>query len=149
MAVNIKSDAFSSEAVKLVELAIDQLFLEVGRIHKETGKLTDDILSALHSVFQGSLIPALDLVDRRSITCLTGPSGRYIFQVIGSSGTPYTCLSTTHYCSCPAYHYSVLLKEEHLMCKHILAIRLSQTMGLIKHLEVSDKEIKMAILQMD
>lgn len=92
-------------------------------------------------MFQAPLLPALDLVDQRNVSLITSPSGRSIYQVIGSSGTPYTCFTTSHYCSCPAYKYAVLLKDDHVMCKHVLAIKLAQAMKLCKMLEVTDEEM--------
>ncbi|KAK3598988.1 hypothetical protein CHS0354_024664 [Potamilus streckersoni] len=92
-----------------------QLLKEVETVYKEKGKLTDEVLSALQCVFQDSLLPALDLVDKRSVSRVTCPAGRSLYQVVGSSGTPYTCFTSSVYCSCPAYRYSVLLKEEHMM----------------------------------
>ncbi|XP_021357252.1 zinc finger SWIM domain-containing protein 7-like isoform X1 [Mizuhopecten yessoensis] len=93
----------------------EQLLKEVEHSYKSTGRLTDEILSALQFVFQTTLLPALDLVDQRNVTRLSSPSGRIIYQVVGSSGTPYTCLATSIYCSCPAYRFSVLLKQDHIM----------------------------------
>ncbi|KAI0223249.1 Zinc finger SWIM domain-containing protein 7 [Lamellibrachia satsuma] len=83
-----------------------QLFDEVSQSHREYGSLTDEILSALHVVFQAPLLAALDLVDHHQVTRLTSPSGRTVCQVIGSSGTPYTCLLTIDYCGCPSYQFS-------------------------------------------
>ena len=31
---------------------------------------------------------------------------RLVFQVIGSSGTPYICFNSSHYCSCPAFTFT-------------------------------------------
>ncbi|XP_052103349.1 zinc finger SWIM domain-containing protein 7-like isoform X4 [Mytilus californianus] len=95
----------------------------------------------LSFVYQSPLLPALDLVDHRNVSHMTSPSGRSVYQVIGSSGTPYTCFTTSLYCSCPAFRYSVLMKDDHLMCKHVLAIKLSEAMKLTKTLEVTDDEM--------
>ncbi|OWF55989.1 zinc finger SWIM domain-containing protein 7-like isoform X2 [Mizuhopecten yessoensis] len=127
----------------------EQLLKEVEHSYKSTGRLTDEILSALQFVFQTTLLPALDLVDQRNVTRLSSPSGRIIYQVVGSSGTPYTCLATSIYCSCPAYRFSVLLKQDHIMCKHTLAIRLAITMDLCKELKVSNQELVKAITSID
>ncbi|XP_046579400.1 zinc finger SWIM domain-containing protein 7-like, partial [Haliotis rubra] len=126
-----------------------QLLGEVERVYAAHGRLTDEILSSLQFVFQGPLLPALDLVDRKAVSIVTSPSGRSLYQVIGSSGTPYTCFTSSTYCCCPSYRFSVLLKEDHMMCKHLLAILLSKRMGLIQTAGVTDQELSAMIVQMD
>ncbi|KAI8739984.1 zinc finger SWIM domain-containing protein 7-like [Biomphalaria glabrata] len=127
----------------------EKLLKEVERSYGETGKLSDDLLSALNCLFHGTLLSALELVDKSSVTKMTSPSGRTVFQVIGASGAPYLCLPNLNYCSCPAYNFSVLKKEEHLMCKHVLAMRLSQAMNRCKKLDVTNEEITSMILSLD
>lgn len=125
---------------KVSEVA-EQLLTEVNSVYSKTGKLSDELLSALNFVFQAPLLPALDIVDNRNVTTISCPSGRKVYQVIGTSGTPYICLPSGSYCSCPAYRYSVLLKDDHLMCKHVLAIKLAEAMDLSKSQQVTDLEM--------
>jgi len=127
----------------------NQLMLEVQKEYSENKKLTDRLLSSLHFVFQGPLLSALQLVDKLAVTLIESPSGRKLYQVIGASGTLYTCFNNLKYCSCPAYHFSVLRKEDHLMCKHVLAIRLSEAMDCCKTITVTDPEISNMIRDMD
>ncbi|KAF5911925.1 hypothetical protein HPG69_015903, partial [Diceros bicornis minor] len=61
--------------------------------------------------------------------------------VLGSSGKTYTCLASCHYCSCPAFTFSVLRKSDSLLCKHLLAVYLSQVMRTCQQLSVSDKQL--------
>ncbi|OWK15516.1 ZSWIM7, partial [Cervus elaphus hippelaphus] len=61
--------------------------------------------------------------------------------VLGSSGRTYTCLASCHYCSCPAFAFSVLRKGDSLVCKHLLAVYLSQVMRTCQQLSVSDKQL--------
>lgn len=102
-------------------LVVDALRLEANRQHKEAGELSDDMLLALHSVFGQALSHALDLIDRRKLTLICGPSGRRLFTVAGSKGQEYTCLLSEEYCTCPAFAHSVLAKNDNGMCKHLLA----------------------------
>lgn len=117
----------------------EQLLAEVRREKQDTGSLSDDLLSALHFVFRQPLLHALDLLDRGVVTHVTSPSGRELYQVKGSSGD-YTCLPRVGYCSCLSFVYTVLLREEALMCKHLLAVQLSIAMesSITKH--VTDKQ---------
>lgn len=133
----------------VLDSVTEQLLKEVEHSYKSTGQLTDELLTALQFVFQTTLSPALDLVDHRNITRISSPCGRVLYQVVGSSGTPYTCLSTSIYCSCPAYRYSVLMKQDHIMCKHTLAIRLAVAMDLCKELVVTNEELVKVITNMD
>ncbi|KAM4726997.1 zinc finger SWIM domain-containing protein 7 isoform 2-T2 [Anableps anableps] len=97
--------------------------------------------SKLKFVFGTCALPALDLVDQRSVTCLSSPSGRKAFQVIGASGRLYTCFLYCHYCPCPAFTYTVLRRNQGLLCKHILAIYLCQAMAVTQQESVSDQQM--------
>uniref|UniRef100_A0A8D0BS73 Zinc finger SWIM-type containing 7 n=2 Tax=Salvator merianae TaxID=96440 RepID=A0A8D0BS73_SALMN len=100
----------------------------------------------LKFVFRSSAVPALDLVDRQSVTRITSPSGRTVFQVVGSSGKRYTCYSSCHFCNCPAFAFSVLRKGNSLVCKHLLAVYLSQAVGSCQELTVPDKQLTRLLL---
>ncbi|XP_063306116.1 zinc finger SWIM domain-containing protein 7 isoform X1 [Pelobates fuscus] len=119
----------------------EELIREIKRNFQETSQISDEHLLALKFIFGPTALQALDLVDQRSVTRVTSPSGRTTFQVTGSSGKMYTCYSFCHYCSCPAFSFSVLRKNESLLCKHILAVYLSQATGTCQERTVSDEQI--------
>lgn len=113
------------------------------------GTLSDGCLTALHSIFQQNLVPALDLVERGGVTkyvCSSVASGgrgtvnRELYVVQGSTGNQYVCLTTSRYCSCPSFAYSVLVKGDALLCKHQLAVRLAVAVGRCETVEVSGEE---------
>ncbi|XP_053766975.1 zinc finger SWIM domain-containing protein 7 isoform X2 [Desmodus rotundus] len=81
----------------------------------QCARVPDEHLLSLKFVFGSSALQALDLVDRQSITLISSPSGRRVYQVLGSSGKMYTCLTSCHYCSCPAFAFSVLRKSDSLL----------------------------------
>jgi len=128
-----------------MDTIFENLMDAVRNSYKEHGTLTNDILSVLHSVIPGPLLAALDLIDRQAVTILESPSGRRVYQVIGSSGTPYICLLSTDYCSCPAYKYAVLTRGDTKYCKHLLSIRLSVAMETCKQQEISNSELTSAL----
>uniref|UniRef100_A0AAZ1Y394 SWIM-type domain-containing protein n=1 Tax=Oreochromis aureus TaxID=47969 RepID=A0AAZ1Y394_OREAU len=99
----------------------------------------------LKFVFGSCALQALDLVDQHSVTCLTSPSGRKAFQVTGGSGRLYTCFLSCHYCPCPAFAYSVLRRNEGLVCKHILAVYLSRAMAATQQEIVSDQQMSLLL----
>ncbi|CAL9685854.1 unnamed protein product [Knipowitschia caucasica] len=119
----------------------EQLFKDIQKIFRETSQLPDDILIALKFVFGPCALQALDLVDQRSVTCLSSSSGRRTFQVTGASGRMYICFVTCHFCPCPAFAYTVLRRNEGLLCKHLLAVYLSQAMNVTQQEAVSDQEM--------
>ncbi|KAJ6228533.1 zinc finger swim domain-containing protein [Anaeramoeba flamelloides] len=45
-----------------------------------------------------------------------------------------------HYCSCPDFHYNVINRQKNLFCKHILAVRIASTLGLIEKREIKESE---------
>ncbi|XP_041749136.1 zinc finger SWIM domain-containing protein 7-like [Coregonus clupeaformis] len=97
--------------------------------------------SWLRFVFGSCALQALDLVDQRSVTCVSSPSGRTAYQVMVRPGLLYTCYTSCHYCACPAFAYTVLRKNESLLCKHILVGNLSQVMGLSQQETLSDQQM--------
>ncbi|XP_068748825.1 zinc finger SWIM domain-containing protein 7-like [Montipora capricornis] len=118
----------------------DQLFVEVRLVKEQHGQLTDELLSALHFVFHQPLLHALDLVDQKKVTKLTSTSGRVLYQVEGSSNRVYNCLITGEFCTCPSYTYTVLVKTESLMCKHLLAVHLAEALGECTNKAIRDEE---------
>ncbi|XP_025088937.1 zinc finger SWIM domain-containing protein 7-like isoform X2 [Pomacea canaliculata] len=118
-----------------------KLFDEAERAFTDKGRVTEDILTALQSVFPSSLLPACELVDKGAITRVVSPSRSGIYQVVGASGVIYTCFESSTYCSCPAYRFSVLHKEDQLMCKHHLAMRLSNITRKTKVTNLTDQQM--------
>ncbi|CAF98509.1 unnamed protein product, partial [Tetraodon nigroviridis] len=125
----------------LLPAVAEQLFQDIEKIYLESSQIPDDLLMALRFVFGPCALQALDLVDRRSVTRLSSPSGRSVFQVTGGSGRSYTCLVSCHYCPCPAFSYSVLRRNDALLCKHILAVYLCRAMGVTRQESVCDQQM--------
>ncbi|XP_061461237.1 zinc finger SWIM domain-containing protein 7 isoform X2 [Rhineura floridana] len=93
----------------------EELLKEIEKAFRETSHVPDDLLMALKFIFGASALPALDLVDRQSVTRMVSPSGRTVYQVAGSSGKLYTCYASCHFCTCPAFTFSVLRKGDSLV----------------------------------
>ncbi|KAJ7416435.1 Zinc finger SWIM domain-containing protein 7 [Willisornis vidua] len=111
----------------------EELLKEIKKAFQETSHVPDDLLLG-HDVWtmtgggiQGQLLS--DLIQ--------GNTSR----VLGSSGKLYTCYSSCHFCTCPAFGFSVLQKSESLLCKHILAVYLSQALGACQELPVSEEQL--------
>ncbi|XP_030010909.1 zinc finger SWIM domain-containing protein 7 [Sphaeramia orbicularis] len=119
----------------------EQLLADIQRTYEDTAHIPDDLLIALTFVLGSCVLPALDLVDRRSVSRLSSPSGRSVFQVVGGSGRVYTCLTSCHFCPCPSFAYAVLHRGGALMCKHLLAVYLSQAMGVTQQDAVTDQHM--------
>ncbi|XP_075710492.1 zinc finger SWIM domain-containing protein 7 isoform X2 [Rhinoderma darwinii] len=139
------SDGPGDSCSKNMELTLpsvaEELLREIKQKYQETSQISDEHLLGLKFIFGPTALYALDLVDQRSVTHVTSPSGRSTFQVTGSSGKVYTCYKACHYCSCPAFSFSVLRRSDSLVCKHILAVYLSQAVGCCQDLSVSDKQM--------
>ncbi|XP_057573063.1 zinc finger SWIM domain-containing protein 7 isoform X2 [Hippopotamus amphibius kiboko] len=125
---------------------VEELLREMAAAVRDGAPIPDEHLLSLQFVFGSSAVQALDLVDRQAITSISSPSGRHVYQVLGSSGKTYTCLASCHYCSCPAFAFSVLRKSDSLLCKHLLAVYLSQVTRTCQQLAVSDKQLTDVLL---
>ncbi|XP_025892749.1 zinc finger SWIM domain-containing protein 7 [Nothoprocta perdicaria] len=132
-----------------VAAAGEELLAEIGSAFAQAAHVPDELLLGLKFLFGPCALPALDLVDQRSVTRVVSPSGRTAYQVLGSSGKLYTCYSSCHFCTCPAFDFTVLQKNESLLCKHILAVYLSQAMGACQELSVSEEQLTNILLAED
>ncbi|XP_066490907.1 zinc finger SWIM domain-containing protein 7 isoform X2 [Tiliqua scincoides] len=124
----------------------EELLKEIEKVFHEMSHVPDDHLRALKFIFGASAIQALDLVDCQAVTRIVSPSGRTVYQVLGSSRKLYRCYASCHFCPCPAFAFSVLRKGDNLLCKHLLAIYLSQAMGTCQELTMPDKQLTRLLL---
>ena len=104
--------------------------------------ISDQLLSDLFFAFQTPLEHALDLIDKAAVTRLVNRlcPDHFVLQVVGSSGSTYTCFPESPFCTCPFYKFSVLRKEEFIMCKHAIAVRLALCLDAYKDVEISPAE---------
>ncbi|KAH9951551.1 hypothetical protein B0H21DRAFT_180561 [Amylocystis lapponica] len=114
----------------------------------------EDSLEKLRFFFPDTLVlAALDLIDHDNVIKYTTPWGRSQYEVLGTTanysvflalGTPSHSLS---YCTCPAFAYSVLLSESHLMCKHVLATLLAQRLSRCVERPMTQDELAAFVLR--
>lgn len=125
MAVSSEREALG----KMIILVGEQVLSQAGTEMKGTGMITDETMNKLYFIFGPPLYQALDLLDKGDIVCIINPTGKRVYQVNASSGSnQYLCLESVHYCSCPYFLYSVLVRNEALMCKHLLSVKLACAM---------------------
>ncbi|KAK1331715.1 hypothetical protein QTO34_009689 [Cnephaeus nilssonii] len=132
--------AEASPAVTLPAV-VEELLSEMATAVRESARVPDEHLLLLKFVFGSSALQALDLVDRQSVTLISSPSGRHAYQVLGSSGKTYTCLASCHYCSCPAFAFSVLRKSDSLLVRMAQSLPTAPELGKKLQLSVSDKQL--------
>lgn len=105
-------------------------------------------MSSLHSVFQQPLLSALDLIDQDSVAKITCPAGRSLYQVRGTSGTRYYCFTSSNYCNCPSFLFSVLKKQDVLYCKHAIAGLVGEALGRVDNKQISNDEFSKLLSDM-
>jgi len=98
------------------------------------GGLSEDDIQKLRQFFPDNLLlAALDLIDRDRVTEHQTTWGRSFYEVYGSTSTYAITLNVVpdrpHFCTCPSYAFSVLLSEENIMCKHILAVMVARRLN--------------------
>lgn len=135
------------------ELLMKVLHELLEEVKENGGTFSDEQLKALETLFPQHLLAALDLAERGAVTqytCSSPHGDKTLYLVQGSSGQQYLCFSSSSYCSCPSFTYSVLVRKEMLLCKHQLALHLAHAMqaqGMCRHVHVSGEEwAKMAAL---
>ncbi|KAJ7593861.1 hypothetical protein C8J56DRAFT_422971 [Mycena floridula] len=94
--------------------------------------LPQEKIQQLQALLPDNLIrAALDLIDRENVVKYSSSWGHVHYEVAGTTATYSVFLDLerspmTTYCSCPAFHYSVMISKTHLLCKHVLATRLAR-----------------------
>jgi len=101
----------------------------------------EDLLKKLHFFFPEALVlAALDIVDRDGVIRYTSPLQRVQHQVVGTKRNCYVFPNlpvwansgvNRYFCDCPSFTLSVLSAESNLMCKHLLATYLAETLGRV------------------
>ena len=124
----------------LIDL-LERVLLPIRQRNKEE-EMKDSELLALHFLFGQNSLHALDLIDKGSVKKLVSPSRRELYICRGSTGSRYFCLKYGKFCNCPSYQYSVLVRGDALMCKHLLAVIISDALKRCEIVNVSDEEIK-------
>ena len=102
----------------------------------------------LLTTFSTSLLPAWDLVDHKAVIKLRSTSGRCVYEVAGVSEERYPCLWEADFCPCTSFHYSVLTKEEAIMCKHLLAEHICIALEQISCIDVTNHSLTESLLNM-
>ena len=126
----------------LVESAIYKILesVKTKRLKGEK-RIRDEDLLALKLLCGPNLLPALDIVDKSGVELHTCPSGRTTYVVKGSSRNTYVCLRTANFCSCLSFQYTVLMRRDSVMCKHLLAVCVAEAIGSAVEQEVSDEDM--------
>ncbi|XP_053214454.1 zinc finger SWIM domain-containing protein 7-like [Panonychus citri] len=104
-------------------------------------KLSDDYLTQLVYLFGDDLINALTLIDDKRIYLVRSDSGRQVFKVL-SQDKPihYICYKNAYYCTCLAFKHKVISSDS-IMCKHLIATRIADAMGLIEIENINDQQM--------
>jgi len=121
------------ESVRLGQL-VDNLI----QATKCDGRLSDEHVLGLSALLPHTCEGALEILDKGLMTIIEAkPSGRNFFLFAGKKNASYVCFG--HYCSCPSFIFSVMIKSE-LYCKHQLAAHLVHATNNCKRREIRDEE---------
>lgn len=123
---------------------IDFIFRQL----KEEGTLTKKTTLTLYSIFDKTLLESLQLTEGKQVTKVQSDSGRIIYRVSNecilqqddtSQKTINTCMTKPRYCNCDKFIQDIILKNEMIMCRHILAVELSECLNLVEIDGMKDK----------
>ncbi|XP_002988124.2 zinc finger SWIM domain-containing protein 7-like isoform X2 [Selaginella moellendorffii] len=104
----------------------------------------------LQFLYQRNLARALRILDMEGVKRITGQnSKRSIFVVRGETdkSDQHLCLLKPHFCSCPSFFFDVVVRHQHLCCKHQLAASLAEALRICKDQTVSDQELAILLLE--
>ncbi|KAG1732232.1 uncharacterized protein EDB91DRAFT_1058191 [Suillus paluster] len=114
--------------------------------------LVEEGIEMLRAVLpDATIIAALDIIDHDGVVKYKTSWGRHHYEVLGTTST-YTVFPHLHtasaavssYCTCPSFAYAVLISENHLMCKHVLAVCLADRLSrcVVRPIEDDDLLLK-------
>ncbi|XP_061557863.1 zinc finger SWIM domain-containing protein 7 isoform X2 [Phycodurus eques] len=118
----------------VLPVVAEQLFRDIRKTYRETSQNVQCAVTSAAS----TLNPPLLSVREFECRCMTVTAE---LAVAGASGGLYTCFSSCHYCSCPAFAYAVLRRNEGLLCKHIVAVYLCEATGVTRPQSASDEQM--------
>ncbi|KAJ0963460.1 hypothetical protein J5N97_028582 [Dioscorea zingiberensis] len=114
---------------------------------KSTRSVSDDQLAILHFLYGKNLERATRIVDQGGVRRVSGtPSGRFLFLVVGESKRKeeYICFPD-HHCTCYSFFYDIVNRGEQLSCKHQIAARLADAVGVHAEVTVSDEHLALML----
>mmetsp|Transcript_8 Transcript_8/g.11 ORF Transcript_8/g.11 Transcript_8/m.11 type:complete len:93 (+) Transcript_8:178-456(+) len=80
----------------------------------------------------------MDIVERGGVVRVEAEHGRYFYKVEGKLGKEYHVLSEIASCPCSAF-LKILKTHSSLMCKHMLAAALSNSLSSLTTVVVPDE----------
>lgn len=136
---------FAQEMLHYSDELIDLIFQ---RLEAE-GTLTKETTLRLYSIFDKTLLESLQLTEGKQVTKVQSDSGRTLYRVsnecISELEDPAaqqiinTCMINPRYCNCDRFLQDVILKNDMIMCRHVLAVKLSESLQLFDINRLQDK----------
>lgn len=84
----------------------------------------------LNGLFGETLKPALDIVDRKKVKIYRNKCGeKELIEISSHQNIVYRLFPAVNYCSCKAFHRTVVRERQAFHCKHILAAKLAIILG--------------------
>lgn len=96
---------------------------------KDALDIEDQNLRLILDLCGDIVVPALTIVDNSGVKRIISQSGFSFYQVIGSNNNLYSCFLKELYCNCLNFQNNVILKQAHFICKHLLAINISNALN--------------------
>ncbi|CAO0789632.1 unnamed protein product [Mucor circinelloides] len=127
----------------------DELIDLIFKRLEEEGILTKETTLRLYSIFDKTLLESLQLTEGKQVTKIQSESGRTLYRVsnecISELEDPAaqeitnTCMINPKYCNCDKFIQDVIFKNDMIMCRHILAVKLSESLKLFETNHLRDK----------
>lgn len=102
------------------------------------GELTTEDVRILNSLFSVIISTSFELVKNRAVIKISSKSGRYIFKVSENEETYICNLKPKYHCTCKKFIQQVIFDKDVIMCTHIMAVYLSDALGLLVLEELED-----------
>ena len=129
----------------ILDFVLEDIYTEISEDYSKYREISNSLLLSLHNILGQPLVPALHLIDGGAVTSITTASGKQLYKVSGLSGSTYYC--TLQYCPCMSFAFGVVKHAQLKTCKHIIAVKISLAMGIVKSEEVSDSEFAQLMFQ--
>lgn len=113
---------------------------------KDVGDLTEELIGELRELFPDKIEKTLEILEKGIIQYDFKPSKRRIWAAVGSKNNLHLVYPGL-YCDCIDFYKNVVIKKKNILCKHILAQLISQSLENFEEISLNDEEYNEFIKQ--
>lgn len=114
---------------------------------KEKKEIDDEFIEYIDNVFSNKSVDVLETIKRGITKYIYKPSERVIWVSIGTDSDHL--IYPKLFCSCHDFYQNVIILKKRLICKHLLAQLICESLDNFNEVELEDSEFKERIRELN